>query len=147
MGFIPFSFDPALPHFRGIVTAILMNILISFRWAVNQIIPSISYLTNLDKYAILSFFFLTLLMIWHAFIGSNLFSSTTDDKKTIEINFLYTIAAVFFVFNVTFFVISARLFLFRRITEKRLQSIDLRYGKSEKIKRDKLLNILKNEIN
>ena len=148
MGFVCFSFDPSIPHFRAIVTAILMNMSISFRWAFNQLIPSVSYLTNLDRYAIISFLFLIILLIWHALIGSSLFTSNdTDEKRNLEIFFLYAIAGVFILFNLIYFINSVRLFLFRRLTDRKIISVDKSYTKKVffKFKRDKNFDFLKQD--
>ena len=151
MGFVTFSFDPSIPHFRAIVTAILMNMSISFRWAFNQLIPSVSYLTNLDRYAIISFFTLIILLIWHALIGSNLFAATTEDRLKIENIFIYTIAGVFILFNLIYFINSVRLFLFRRFTDRKLLSVDIKYEKKkfckfERGKKFDFINLDKHKI-
>ena len=145
MSFVCFSFDPSVPHFRAIVTGILMNLSITFRWAFNQLIPSVSYLTNLDRYAFISFSFLVLLMIWHALIGSSLFSSTYAEKIAIEINFIYAVAALYVFFNLVYIIITARLFFFRKLIDKKLVSIDKIYGKFNKSTRGNILSILKKE--
>ena len=144
MGFVPFSFDPSVPHFRAIVTGILVNMSISFRWAFNQLIPSVSYLTNLDRYAVVSFLFLIFFLIWHALIGSNLFSSTTAERLSIEIFLIYASAFIFFSFNLIYFINSVRLFLFRRLTDKRFKLMDKNYAKKKFLnsKRSKISNVL-----
>ncbi|CAF1475407.1 unnamed protein product [Adineta steineri] len=48
---------------------------ITFRWTVNRSLPTISYLTSLDKYGILGIVYLVIHVIWHAVIGTLLFEN------------------------------------------------------------------------
>ncbi|RNA23241.1 gamma aminobutyric acid receptor subunit [Brachionus plicatilis] len=75
LGFVPFSFNHSFPHFRIQTTCLLILSSINFRWIVTQKLPTVSYLTTLDKYAIVALIFLVSLCAWHAVIGSVLFSS------------------------------------------------------------------------
>lgn len=43
---------------------------ISFRWVVNRSLPTVSYLTSLDKYAILCIFYICSLAVWHSIVGN-----------------------------------------------------------------------------
>jgi hypothetical protein len=52
LGFVPFSFTYTAPHFRIQTTCLLILSSVNFRWIVTQKLPSVSYLTTLDKYAI-----------------------------------------------------------------------------------------------
>lgn len=58
LGFVPFAFDPNGPQFRCQVTGLLILTSVNFRWIVTQRLPSVPYLTSLDKYAIGSLLFL-----------------------------------------------------------------------------------------
>ncbi|CAF3814824.1 unnamed protein product [Rotaria magnacalcarata] len=51
---------------------------ITFRWTVNRSLPTISYLTTMDKYAIVCMFNLVAHSIWHAAIGFLIFTNTTS---------------------------------------------------------------------
>lgn len=79
LGFVPFSISCKLPHFRISTTCLLILSSINFRWIVTQKLPTVSYLTTLDKYAIGALIFLVLLCVWHAFIGSEMFLGFTLD--------------------------------------------------------------------
>ncbi|CAM4900759.1 unnamed protein product [Rotaria socialis] len=65
----------SVPH----IQATLLLTSITFRWTVNRSLPTISYLTSLDKYAIISIFILVGLCIWHAIIGAIIY---IDDMIT-----------------------------------------------------------------
>ncbi|CAF2075405.1 unnamed protein product [Rotaria magnacalcarata] len=64
------------------ISCTLLLTSITFRWTVNQSLPTISYLTTMDKYAIMCLFILVILSIWHAIIGGLIFRYTSDFHKT-----------------------------------------------------------------
>lgn len=70
IGFTAFTFSADSPQFRCHLTSLLLLTLVNFRWILSSSIPSISYLTLLDKYSIGSIIFLFALFIWHSFAGS-----------------------------------------------------------------------------
>jgi hypothetical protein len=43
---------------------------VSFKWVVNRSLPTISYLTSLDKYAIYCICFICFSCVWHSLVGS-----------------------------------------------------------------------------
>ncbi|CAF4503912.1 unnamed protein product [Rotaria socialis] len=71
---------PNLPANRLQTGATLLLTSITFRWTVNRSLPTISYLTSLDKYAIISIFILVGLCIWHAIIGAVIYINGTIIK-------------------------------------------------------------------
>jgi hypothetical protein len=71
LGFVPFSFAYDAPHFRIQTTCLLILSSVNFRWIVTQKLPTVSYLTTLDKYAIGALVFLALLCCWHGIIGTS----------------------------------------------------------------------------
>ena len=81
LGFVPFSFAYDAPHFRIQTTCLLILSSVNFRWIVTQKLPTVSYLTTLDKYAIGALIFLALLCCWHGIIGA----SSSDLFYAIEI--------------------------------------------------------------
>lgn len=92
IGFTAFSFAPNYPQFRCQLTSLLLLTLVNFRWIISNSIPSISYLTLLDKYSIGSIIFLVALFIWHTFIatyGLSLLASETQARKIMK-NFTAT---------------------------------------------------------
>ena len=102
LGFVPFAFDQNGPQFRCQVTCLLLIASVNFRWTLTQRLPSLGYLTSLDKYAIGSLFTLTLLCCWHALIGSNAITSDISYKRQIDSGVLYASACLFTIYNLIF---------------------------------------------
>jgi len=50
-------------------TVTLILTLVSFKWVINRNLPPIAYLTFLDLYSILSIFFISVTLTWHAIVG------------------------------------------------------------------------------
>jgi hypothetical protein len=100
LGFVPFAFDPAAPQFRAQVTGLLLLTSVNFRWIVTQRLPSVPYLTSLDKYAIGSLLFLVFFCVWHSLIGSSII--TTTNRKTIDTYVLYALAGLFLIYNLIY---------------------------------------------
>lgn len=105
LGFVPFAFDPTGPQFRCQVTGLLILTSVNFRWIVTQRLPSVPYLTSLDKYAIGSLLFLVLFCVWHSLIGSSLLINIhqNEDKgelrKRIDTYLLFGSASIFLFYN------------------------------------------------
>lgn len=102
LGFVPFAFDPNGPQFRCQVTGLLILTSVNFRWIVTQRLPSVPYLTSLDKYAIGSLFHLVLFCVWHSIIGSQAIASEPSNKKRFDIYFLYGSSTFFLFYNVSY---------------------------------------------
>ncbi|CAF0929989.1 unnamed protein product [Adineta ricciae] len=60
------------------VSCTLLLTSISFRWTVNRSLPTISYLTSLDKYGILCIFNLILHAVWHSIICVIIYEQTNN---------------------------------------------------------------------
>ncbi|RNA09125.1 gamma aminobutyric acid receptor subunit [Brachionus plicatilis] len=84
LGFVPFAFDSDKPQFRCQVTGLLLLTSVNFRWVITQRLPSVPYLTSLDKYAIGSLLYLVLFCVWHSIIGSNIITSDGKQKEDID---------------------------------------------------------------
>lgn len=105
LGFVPFSFSYAAPHFRIQTTCLLILSSINFRWIVTQKLPTVSYLTTLDKYAIGALIFLVSLCAWHAIIGSEIFSSTENSlASNIDKYALFGISGLYVMFHLIYIV-------------------------------------------
>jgi len=108
LGFVPFAFDPSSPQFRCQVTGLLLLTSVNFRWIVTQRLPSVPYLTSLDKYAIGSLLHLVLFCVWHSIIGSNIIVSSEKDnlsyKRTIDTYVLACSAGFFILYNLFYII-------------------------------------------
>lgn len=109
LGFVPFSFNAYSPHFRIQTTCLLILSSVNFRLIVTKSLPTVSYLTTLDIYAIVILLFLVLLCCWHACIGTFLLDDVIDRAFRVEIDYyaFYVISFIYIMFHViyiTFFV-------------------------------------------
>ena len=104
LGYATFSISVITPHFRCQVTGLLLLTSVNFRWIITQRLPSVSYLTLIDKYTIGCLFNLALIFIWHAIIGSKVITPITSDLKTIDGYVLYAMVVLYVVFNLVFVV-------------------------------------------
>ncbi|CAF0865229.1 unnamed protein product [Brachionus calyciflorus] len=102
LGFTIFSISPTTPQFRCQVTGLLLLTSINFRWIVTQRLPSVSYLTLLDKYTIGCLIYLVLFCVWHAIIGSESIISNIELKRDVDFYFLIGSAITFIVFHLGF---------------------------------------------
>ncbi|CAF1685828.1 unnamed protein product, partial [Adineta ricciae] len=82
VSFCVFAIPPNLCPNRLQISCTLLLTSITFRWTVNRSLPTISYLTTMDKYAIMCLFILVILSIWHAIIGALIFRGTPDSRLT-----------------------------------------------------------------
>lgn len=99
LGFVPFAFDPGVPQFRCQVTGLLLLTSVNFRWIVTQRLPSVAYLTSLDKYAIGSLLCLVLFCIWHSIIGSDLITGEKCQQKKIDSYVLIAATTFYLLYN------------------------------------------------
>jgi hypothetical protein len=109
LGFVPFSFNYYSAHFRIQTTCLLILSSVNFRLIVTKSLPTVSYLTTLDIYAIMALLFLILLSCWHAIIGSWLIAKYIDDtiEKIIDNFALYSTMTIYVLFHlayVTYFI-------------------------------------------
>jgi hypothetical protein len=65
-----FSINCKLPQARLQTSFTLVLTSASFKWVINRSLPTISYMTSLDKYAIVCIFYLCIICIWHSIIGT-----------------------------------------------------------------------------
>ncbi|CAF3732331.1 unnamed protein product [Rotaria socialis] len=110
-GFCIFCIPPTLPQNRLQIGVTLLLTSITFRWTVNRSLPTISYLTSLDKYSIISIFILVILCIWHAAMGAAVFIAKhypnidTDDKFVwIDRYALFGFLGAFFIMHMAMLV-------------------------------------------
>ena len=101
--FCVFSISCLLPQNRLQTTFTLLLTSISFKWVVNRSLPTISYLTSLDIYALVNIFFLCLVAAWHGIVG-NCWSNDPTYAKFIDKWLLIAYAALFFLIQLVLFI-------------------------------------------
>ena len=72
-----FSIPKSAPNSRLQTSYTILLSSVSFKWVFNRSLPSVSYLTLLDKYSICGIVYITLLASWHSLIG--VYSKQWDD--------------------------------------------------------------------
>ena len=66
----PFVIDYKIPQSRLPSTATMLLTSVSFRWIVGRLLPTVSYLTSLDKYSLASMMLITFMLFYHAIIAA-----------------------------------------------------------------------------
>ncbi|CAF1312098.1 unnamed protein product [Adineta ricciae] len=87
------------------VSCTLLLTSISFRWTVNRSLPTISYLTSLDRYGILCIFNLILHSMWHSIISVIIYEQTSDFRVPKNSWMVYLDRGAFAVFFSAFVIL------------------------------------------
>ena len=103
------------------VAGVLILTQVNFRWIITQRIPSVGYLTSIDKYAIGNLFFLVTFAFWHAIIGSTIFNEDNDYRALIDSYALVTVSVGFVIY--TLYSIFKIMYMSRQIDNLEKQSI------------------------
>lgn len=127
-----FSINPKLPQNRLQTNCTLLLTSVSFKWVINRYLPTVSYLTSLDKYAIVSITYLCFLSVWHSIIGS--FWSAPD---ALIIDFWLLIVFVIVLIGLNLWTIIWFFMAFRQI--KQLQAEEAVFVKNVESLKDKVV--------
>lgn len=98
-----FAMDCRQPQARLNTTFTLLLTSVTFKWVVNRSLPTVSYLTSLDKYGIVCIFYICLICVWHSVIGS---MSWGDDRSCGQNDYigLISFACLQFIIHTSFVV-------------------------------------------
>ena len=66
----PFVVDIKIPQSRLPATCTLMLTSVSIRWTIGRLLPTVSYLTSLDKYSLVSMLIITMELLYHGIMGT-----------------------------------------------------------------------------
>ncbi|CAF4650128.1 unnamed protein product [Rotaria sp. Silwood1] len=134
------------PHFTGNriqISCTLLLTSITFRWTMNRSLPAISYLTSMDKYAIMCIFHLVILCIWHAILGSLIYLLIPDLRVTNDMWLAYIDQWVFMIainiFVIIHIILLIWLYLVPLKHRREMAKKDLEYQQSMS-KEKKILN-------
>lgn len=94
-----FAIDPKLPQNRLQTTYTLLLTSVSFKWVINRSLPTISYLTSLDKYAIVCIFYVCLLCVWHSLVGA-----FWPNNQSLDQWLLIAFSIIFFIIHLIFLI-------------------------------------------
>lgn len=113
IGFTSFSFAPESTQLRCQLTSLLLLTLVNFRWILSNSLPSISYLTLLDKYSIGSLLFLFAFFLWHSFLAYFIeisgASNASFDAKLYDTYMFYGFICLYSTFNFTFILLICKI--------------------------------------
>ncbi len=98
LAFATFAIGLTGPQNRVTIVGILLLTSINFRWVITQRLPSVSYLTLLDKYSIGCIMLLASLFSWDAIIGSFIISKDVAYLKLIEVYAIYCFTGGYLLF-------------------------------------------------
>lgn len=118
-----FAMDCKLPQSRILTTYIILLTSVSFKWVINRFLPTVSYLTSLDIYSIVNIFFVCLLAVWHASIGSGLINSVNPERADFFMFFVF--CGILFLINLIFLAWLA--FIYTRISS--LKKLEIEFCK------------------
>lgn len=127
-----FSINPKLPQNRLQTSYTLLLTSVSFKWVINRYLPTVSYLTSLDKYAIASISYLCLGCVWHAVVGT---FWTNSDALQLDLWLLITFAVLLIFINlwtIIWFIIA-----YKKI--KKLQTEEVLFVKNVQSFQEKLV--------
>lgn len=117
LGLMPFAFNVSASNSRISVTLMLILSSINFKISVTNRIPSVSYFTVLDKYALPALIYLGTLVIYHAIIGSTFISSSFKNVIFIDRIVFYSVSGIYLSLSVIYLIY----FLSKLIKQKRIE--------------------------
>lgn len=97
VSFTVFSIELKEPQFRIQSMFTILLAAISLKWSILKLLPSISYLTLLDLYQVLSIFFICMIVSWHAVQASFFPEHNLDITMMAFFMFLFFLKHVIFV--------------------------------------------------
>ena len=85
------------------ITCTLIFTSVGIRWTIGRLLPTVSYLTELDKYSISTLFIITLELCYHAIMGAYLKSFPTMEKENyVDGIFFFVFCFIIFIKELTF---------------------------------------------
>ncbi len=126
----PFVVDVKLPQSRLPSTATMLLTSVSFKSVVGRFLPTVSYLTSLDKYSLVSLMIIAMQLLYHALIAA-FYSSTTE-------GIVVLIDKFFFLFFFTLIVFKQLVLLvwIRNVNSHRTRLLAQSAESSQEIKKD-----------
>jgi len=144
MSFVTFSFPQNAPQFREIVSAILLMAPVNFRWSATQLLPSVQYLTMLDKYGIGCLILSILVMCWNSLIGSSLITKNKESMIYYDKIVLISLGSCAIFFNIFYILKLIFIYWKQAKIESKLSSNSIKYKNGRQLLSRKFENILNN---
>lgn len=128
LGFVPFSFNSYSPHFRIQTICLLILSSVNFKLIVTKSLPTVSYLTTLDIYALVALIFLIFLCCWHSIIGSWILveyigKKVESNMDNVALYFFSIFYVIFHIVYISFFVY--KYFRYGKLFERLLTSFHI----------------------
>jgi hypothetical protein len=111
LGYATFAIGVTGPQNRITIQCILLLTAVNFRWMIAQRLPSVSYMTFLDKFAVGAIVTNSVLIAWDALAGSLIISQDKTFLQVIDTYALYASAGVFVFFVFVFILWFLKLLL------------------------------------
>jgi hypothetical protein len=122
LGFMPFSFSVTVANARIGVILTLMLSSINFKISVTARIPTVSYFTVLDKYAIPALLYLIGLCVYHAIIGSPLLSKVSSKQITyVDKIVFYSVAGIYSAYSFIYVIYFISKIIKQKLLEKQFR--------------------------
>ncbi len=118
-----FSIKIKVTFHRLQVTYTLLLTSVSFKWVINRSLPTISYMTSLDRYAMFSMIFIVACCIWHSIIGSSILPGDLNSQMELDQWALIGFSALFCLLH----IISGFWFYSAYKNVKRIKEAELKY--------------------
>ena len=100
----PFVVDIKIPQSRLPSTCTLMLTSVSLRWTIGRLLPTVSYLTPLDKYSLCSMLIITMELLYHAIMGAIFPNLKEKDAYNIDKGFFKLFCILILLKQVIFFI-------------------------------------------
>ena len=118
-----FSINHKLPQNRLATSFTILLSSVSFKWVINRSLPTISYMTSLDRYAMFSMIFIVACCIWHSIIGSSILPGDLNSQMVLDQWALIGFSALFCLLH----IISGFWFYSAYKNVKRIKEAELKY--------------------
>ena len=110
----PFVIDIRISQSRLTSTCTLMLTSVGIRWTIVRLLPTVSYLTSLDKYSLASMFIITMELLYHATMGAFFTKLPEDLSYSIDKGFFVFFCFLILFKQLLFFVWVMRIKVYRR---------------------------------
>ena len=123
-----FSISPELVANRLASTLFLILTSVNFKWTSNQNLPTIAYMTLLDKYQIACIVYMFLTCIAHTLLGSSVIN--LSNKNQANIYFFIAFASLFVLFHIL--CVIQFFFTYSKIFELKKKEIEFKKNRKDR---------------
>ena len=110
----PFVIDIKIPQTRLTSTCTLMLTSVGIRWTIGRLLPTVSYLTSLDKYSLASLFIIAVELFYHGIMGALYSKLPNKLAHLIDNGFFIFFCFIIFLKQLFFCLFIIRINIYRR---------------------------------